>query len=438
MTTPDPAGDPVADRLFMARAIRLASQGLYTTDPNPRVGCVIVKAGQVVGEGWHRRAGSPHAEPLALAAAGDAARGATAYVSLEPCCHHGRTPPCSEALLAAGVARVVVAMTDPNPLVAGSGLDRLRAGGVAVEQGLLEAEARRLNPGFIKRMERGLPHVRVKLAASLDGRTAMASGESQWITSAAARRDVQFLRARSSAILSGVGTLLADDPSLNVRLSPADLPGVGLDGSVRQPLRVVVDSHLRTPPTARLLSLPGQTLIACLDPEADGLRPGNPEPLPTTEPHLTPFPAPSGDQAPDRAPAHAQEPDLDDDPPIRLDSKRAAHLAAATHLEATGAGILRLPPGPGGLDLETLLRYLARMEINEVLIEAGATLAGSALQAGLVDELVLYLAPHLMGDAGRGLFHLPGLERMGDRLALDIQDLRQIGPDLRLTAVPRR
>lgn len=410
MTSPDPADDRIADRHFMARAIHLASQGLYTTDPNPRVGCVIVKEGQVVGEGWHRRAGSPHAEPLALAAAGDAARGATAYVSLEPCCHHGRTPPCTEALLAAGVARVVVAMTDPNPLVAGSGLDRLRAGGVAVEQGLLETEARRLNPGFIKRMERGLPHVRVKLAASLDGRTAMASGESQWITSAAARRDVQFLRARSSAILTGVGTLLADDPSLNVRLSPADLPGLGPNGTVRQPLRVVVDSHLRTPPTARLLSLPGQTLIACLDPEAEGRAPESPEP--------------------DRAPARDRALD-DGGPPPSQDARQAAAL------EAAGAGILRLPPGPGGLDLETLLRYLARMEINEVLIEAGATLAGSALQAGLVDELVLYLAPHLMGDAGRGLFHLAGLDRMNDRLALEIQDLRQIGPDLRLTAVPR-
>ena len=402
--------DRIADRVHMARAIRLAAQGLYTTEPNPRVGCVIVKAGLVVGEGWHRRAGEPHAEPLALAAAGDAARGATAYVSLEPCCHHGRTPPCTEALLAAGVARVVVAMTDPNPLVAGSGLDRLRAGGVAVEQGLLETEARHLNPGFIKRMERGLPHVRVKLAASLDGRTAMASGESQWITSAAARRDVQFLRARSSAILTGVGTLLADDPSLNVRLSPADLPGVGPDGTVRQPLRVVVDSHLRTPPTARLLSLPGQTLIACLDPEADGLAPENPEP--------------------DRAPARDR--DLDDGGPTPSQDVRQAAA-----LEDSGAGILRLPPGSGGLDLETLLRYLARMEINEVLIEAGATLAGSALQAGLVDELVLYLAPHLMGDAGRGLFHLAGLDRMNDRLALEIQELRQIGPDLRLTAVPR-
>ena len=433
MSTPDPAGDRIADRVFMARAIRLASQGLYTTDPNPRVGCVIVKEGLVVGEGWHRRAGSPHAEPLALAAAGDAARGGTAYVSLEPCCHHGRTPPCTEALLAAGVARVVVAMTDPNPLVAGSGLDRLRAGGMVVEQGLLEAEARRLNPGFIKRMERGLPHVRLKLAASLDGRTAMATGESQWITSAAARRDVQFLRARSSAILTGVGTLLADDPSLNVRLSPADLPGVGPGGTVRQPLRVVVDSRLRTPPTARLLSLPGQTLIACLDLDADRDAPGDRESF---------APGPGGraadgaaTRAANRVATHTADriatPDLDCDLDFDGQAERAARL------EAAGAGILRVPPGPDGLHLESLLRFLARMEINEVLIEAGATLAGSGLQAGLVDELVLYLAPHLMGDAGRGLFHLPGLERMSDRLALQIQDLRLIGPDLRVTALQR-
>lgn len=426
---PDPPRDRIADRVHMARAIRLATQGLYTTEPNPRVGCVIVKDGVVVGEGWHRRAGGPHAEPIALAAAGDAARGATAYVSLEPCCHHGRTPPCTDALLAAGVGRVVVAMTDPNPLVAGSGLDRLRAGGVAVDQGLLEAEARRLNPGFIKRMERGLPYVRVKLAASLDGRTAMASGESQWITSAAARRDVQYLRARSSAILTGVGTLLADDPSLNVRLSPTDLPGVGPDEAVRQPLRVVVDSRLRTPPTARLLGLPGQTLIACLDPEADGRSSDNPETHLTAGPHLTPFPTASRDREPDQP--ISRELDRNDGPHARLEAMRARAL----RLEAAGAGILRVPPGPRGLDLETLLRYLARMEINEVLIEAGATLAGSALQAGLVDELVLYLAPHLMGDGGLGLFHLPGLERMGDRLALHVQDLRKIGPDLRITAV---
>ncbi len=370
--------DPIRDRVHMARAIRLAVLGLYTAEPNPRVGCVLVRDGEVVGEGWHQRTGGPHAERLALAMAGERARGATAFVSLEPCCHHGKTPPCTDGLIAAGVTRVVAAMCDPNPLVAGAGLARLRAQGIEVEVGLLEEEARRLNPGFIKRMEQGLPYVRCKLAASLDGRTAMASGESQWITSETARRDAQFLRARSAAILTGVGTLLADDPSLNVRLTAAELPGVAPDSQVHQPVRVVVDSRLRTPPTARLLTLPGRTLIACLDSE----------------------------------------------------SGRAAHL------EAAGAQVLVTPPGPGGVDLAFLLRYLARQEINEVLIEAGATLAGAALQAGLVDEWVLYLAPHLMGDAGRGLCHLPGLELMRDRLPLVIRDVRMVGPDLRVTAMP--
>ena len=370
--------DPIRDRVHMARAIRLAVLGLYTAEPNPRVGCVLVRDGEVVGEGWHQRTGGPHAERLALAMAGERARGATAFVSLEPCCHHGRTPPCTDGLIEAGVARVVAAMRDPNPLVAGAGLARLRAQGIAVVEGLLEEEARRLNPGFIKRMEQGLPYVRCKLAASLDGRTAMASGESQWITSEAARRDVQYLRARSSAILTGVGTVLADDPSLNVRLAARDLPGVEPEGPVRQPLRVVVDSRLRTPPTARMLGLPGTTLIACLAPE----------------------------------PSHAAQ------------------------TKAAGAQVLATSAGPGGGDLEYLLRYLARQDINEVLIEAGTTLAGAALQAGLVDELVLYLAPHLMGDAGRGLCHLPGLELMGDRLPLVIRDVRLVGPDLRVTAIP--
>jgi diaminohydroxyphosphoribosylaminopyrimidine deaminase/5-amino-6-(5-phosphoribosylamino)uracil reductase len=374
----DPFSDPIGDRVHMARALRLAVLGLYTAEPNPRVGCVLVRDGEVVGEGWHQRTGGPHAERLALAMAGERARGATAFVSLEPCCHHGKTPPCTDGLIEAGITRVVAAMRDPNPLVAGAGLARLRAHGIAVVEGLLEEEARRLNPGFIKRMEQGLPYVRCKLAASLDGRTAMASGESQWITSEAARRDAQYLRARSSAILTGVGTVLADDPSLNVRLAARDLPGVEPEGPIRQPLRVVVDSRLRTPPTARMLGLPGTTLIACLAPE----------------------------------PSHAAQ------------------------TKAAGAQVLATPAGPGGVDLEYLLRYLARQDINEVLIEAGTTLAGAALQAGLVDELVLYLAPHLMGDAGRGLCHLPGLELMGDRLPLVIQDVRLVGPDLRVTAIP--
>jgi diaminohydroxyphosphoribosylaminopyrimidine deaminase/5-amino-6-(5-phosphoribosylamino)uracil reductase len=363
----------------MARAIRLAERGLYTAEPNPRVGCVLVRNGAIVGEGWHRRAGGPHAERIALTAAGELARGATAYVTLEPCCHYGKTPPCTDGLFDAGVTHVVAAMRDPNPLVAGRGLEMLESRGIRVSVGMLEEQARRLNPGFIKRMSQGLPYVRCKLAASLDGRTALASGESRWITSEAARRDVQFLRARSSAIVTGVGTVIADDPSMNVRLAPAELPSLEPDATVRQPLRVVVDSRLRTPPSARILRLPGRTLVACVDSEP----------------------------------------------------------ARATALEYAGARICDFPAGPGGVDLESVLRYLSSQEINEVLIEAGPTLAGSAVQAGLVDELVLYLGPHLMGDDGRGLFHLPGLERMADRIELGIKDLRLVGRDLRVTAGPR-
>jgi len=373
-----------SDHALMARAIRLAERGRYTTEPNPRVGCVLVRAGEVVGEGWHQRAGGPHAERLALDQAGERARGADAYVTLEPCCHHGRTTPCTDALIAAGVARVVIAMIDPNPCVSGRGVAQLRAAGIGVDEGLLETRAAALNPGFIKRMREGRPFCRVKLAASLDGRTAMASGESRWITSDAARADVQRLRARSSAIVTGSGTLLADDPSLNVRL-PAETLGLGPGEAVRQPLRVVVDSRLRTPPRARMLALAGEVLIACV--RADPLR-------------------------------------------------RAA-------LEAAGAEVMALSPAtaaagqgqdaPGRVDLVALFAELARREVNEVLVEAGPTLAGAALQAGLVDELVLYLAPHLMGDFARGLLRLPGLAEMRQRIPLELTDLRHLGPDLRLT-----
>jgi len=362
----------------MARAIHLARLGLYTTEPNPRVGCVLVRDGVVVGEGYHRRAGEPHAERNAIAAAGRRARGATAYVTLEPCCHQGKTPPCTDGLLEAGVTRVVAAMGDPNPLVAGNGLEILRETGVEVAVGLLEEEARALNPGFIARMERGLPYVRCKLAASLDGRTAMASGESKWITSEVARRDVQLLRARSSAIVTGIKTLLADDPSMNVRLGADDLPGMDPGERVRQPLRVLVDSRLRTPANARMIGLPGTTLIACVDQD----------------------------------PIHAMR------------------------LESAGAKVYVCPESGGRVDLRSLFQYLARQEINEVLIESGPILAGAALQAGLIDEILLYLAPHLMGDCARGLFRLPGLERMQDRVELAIKDVRMVGRDMRVTAVP--
>lgn len=368
-----------ADLTHMARALHLAERGLYTTDPNPRVGCVLVRGGQVVGEGWHRRAGEPHAERLAIDAAGEAARGATAYVTLEPCCHYGRTPPCTDALLEAGVTRVVVGMQDPNPLVRGRGLERLRAAGVAVLTGVLEGSAQALNPGFSRRMRCGRPWVRLKLAASLDGRTALANGESRWITSEVARRDVQWLRARSSAVVTGIGTALADDPSLNVRLTPAEFPALNSDEPVRQPLRVVVDSALRMPPNARMLPLPGATLIAT----------GCDEPW------------------------------------------------AISQMTMAGAEVWVGPTDANGrVDLTALLRYLGRRECNEVLIEAGATLAGAALGAGLVDELILYLAPHLLGDTARGLFRLGVFEQMAERLTVHIEDVRQIGPDLRISARP--
>jgi len=360
---------------MMARAIVLARRGLYTTDPNPRVGCVLVQGGEVVGEGFHRRAGEPHAERNAIDAAGERARGATADVTLEPCCHYGRTPPCTDALLEAGVARVVIGMEDPNPMVRGKGLARLCAAGVAVRTGVLEADARALNPGFEQRMRGGLPYVRCKLAASLDGRTAMASGESKWITSSDARRDVHRLRARSSAVITGIGTVLADDPSMNVRLGPEAFPSLWPDELPRQPLRVVVDSELRMPPDARMLQLPGATLIATCE--------ESPKPI--------------------------------------------------ARANAAGAEVCVLPPDPAGrVDLHLLLCYLAEREINEVLIEAGPTLAGAAVALNLVDELVLYLAPHLMGDAARGLFRLPGLERMEQRIGLVIDDVRRVGCDLRV------
>ncbi len=368
------------DQLYMTRAIRLARRGRYTTDPNPRVGCVLVRDGSIVGEGWHRRAGEPHAERHALHQAGDQACGATAYVTLEPCCHHGRTPPCTDALIAAGVARVVCAMVDPNPLVAGKGLALLRLAGIEAETGVLETEARALNPGFIQRMEKGRPFVRCKLAASLDGRTAMADGESQWISSEASRRDVQRLRAGSSAILTGIGTVLADDPSLTVRLAAVDLPGMEAGEPVRQPLRVVVDSHWRMPLDARMLGLPGETLVVGV---AD---------------------------APERMSA----------------------------LQAAGARVYRCAQREGRVDLTALLSELARRGINEVLLETGATLAGAMLAEGLVDEIVLYQAPHLMGDAGMGLFHLPAITAMVERIALEIVEVRRIGPDLRLRARPTR
>lgn len=356
------------DHGMMARALQLAERGLWTTSPNPRVGCVLVRDGRVVGEGWHEKAGEPHAEVHALRAAGEQARGATAYVTLEPCSHHGRTPPCAEALIDAGVARVVAAMTDPNPLVAGQGLAMLQAAGIETASGLLENEARELNIGFVSRMTRGRPWLRLKTAASLDGKTALSNGVSQWITGPDARRDGHAWRARACAILTGIGTVRDDDPQLLVR----DVE------TTRQPLRVVVDSRLETPLTARILQ-GGPVLIAGA-----------------------------------------------------VDNAEKAAL-----LRSTSAEVLILPNAAGKVELKALLEALAQRGINEVHAEAGFKLNGSLLREGLVDELLLYLAPCLIGHEASGLFNLPALTTLDGKHPLQIRDLRQVGADIRVIARPQ-
>jgi diaminohydroxyphosphoribosylaminopyrimidine deaminase/5-amino-6-(5-phosphoribosylamino)uracil reductase len=364
------SGFSADDHRHMARALRLAERGLYSTDPNPRVGCVLVQDGAVVGEGFHARAGEPHAEALALTAAGRHAKGATAYVTLEPCAHQGRTPPCCDALVAAGVARVVYAVDDPNPKVAGAGAARLAAAGIAVAPGLLAAGAERLNVGFFARHRRGRPWLRVKIGASLDGRTALANGNSQWLTSAEARADVQRLRARSSAVLTGASTVDRDDARLSVRDPTLETRG-------RAPLRVVLDPRLMLSPTARLFTEAGPVLV------------------------LT----------------HSQD------------------EVARARLVAAGAEVVVRPDG-GARDLPSVLELLAAREVNEVLVEAGPRLAGSFISAGLVDEFVLYLAPHMLGHDGAPLAMLPMLDDLGDRWEFRYTDVRQVGPDLRLTLVP--
>jgi len=353
----------------MARALRLAGRGLYTTQPNPRVGCVIAHASDVIGEGWHQRAGEPHAEVFAVREAGERAHGATAYVTLEPCAHHGRTPPCADALVAAGVARVVIASDDPFPQVNGRGIDKLRAAGIQVETGLMGEAARELNIGFFSRIERQRPFVRVKLAMSLDGRTALANGESKWITGEAARADVQRWRARSSAILSGSGTVLADDPRFTVRLPE--------DEEFTPPLRVLLDRQLRTPAGRHVL---------------DGS-------VPTLLLH-----EPSASCTDDRF-------------------GRVERIAIAT--------------AQGGLDLRAVLALLAGRGCNELHVEAGPTLCGALFAAGLVDELLLYVAPVLLGDAARPLLHLPDITAMASRRQLETIDRYAIGDDTRLLLRPR-
>jgi len=354
-----------ADREHMAEALRLAEKGLFTTTPNPRVGCVIVRDGEAVGAGWHEKAGGPHAEIMALRAAGEHARGATAYVSLEPCSHHGLTPPCVDALIEAGIARVVAAMQDANPRVAGSGFARLRAAGIRVESGLMRNEAHALNIGFIARMSRGRPWVRMKIAASLDGKTALANGQSRWITGAEARRDGHAWRARACAVLTGIGTVRDDDPQLNVREVE----------TARQPLKVVVDSRLQLPLSAKLLAS-GKVLVAAA-----------------------------------------------------VDDK--AGIAA---LRAQGAEVAVLPNARGKVELTELMRELARRAINEVHVEAGHKLNGSLLAAGMVDELLIYLAPSILGDSASGMFSLPELTDLAQKRLVQFTDVQTMGSDLRILA----
>jgi len=363
----------ILDAHYMARALELARHGHYTTHPNPRVGCVIVRDGAVVGEGWHVRAGEPHAEIHALRAAGERARGATAYVTLEPCSHHGRTPPCADALVKAGVARVVAAMQDPNPQVAGRGLQRLEQAGIATDSGVLEGEARKLNEGFLKRMEHGLPFVRVKLAMSLDGRTAMESGESQWITGPAARSAVQRLRAQASAVLTGADTVLADNARLTVR---ADELGLDAEQTAqamsRPPLRVLVDGRLRVPPDAPFFKA-GPALVAT--------------------------------------------------------------SMAVEEQHANGPECLIVPGDDGQVDLRQLLVELANRGINEVLVEAGPRLAGAFAQLGLVDEFQIFMAGKFLGSTARPLLDWP-LAQMKDAPQLKITEVRAVGDDWRVTAIP--
>jgi diaminohydroxyphosphoribosylaminopyrimidine deaminase/5-amino-6-(5-phosphoribosylamino)uracil reductase len=356
-----------AESAFMARALRLAARGIYAAHPNPMVGCVLVRDGEIVGEGWHEAAGEAHAEINALRAAGEKARGATAYLTLEPCSHEGKTPPCAPALVEAGIREVVIAMEDPFPAVSGNGRAALEAAGIAVRSGLMQEAAKTLNAGFLSRVQRSRPFVRLKVASSLDGAIAMNSGESQWITGPEARADVQRLRARSGAILTGIGTVLADDPALNVRHAELGTRG-------RQPIRAVLDSRLRMPLSAGLLALPGTSIVYCTD------------------------------------------------------------VAGRRPLLDAGAHVVRVKRAAGALDVQRVLADLAAREVNDVLVEAGPAVSGHLLSRKLVDELVIYQAPHIMGSETRPMFETPEWTRLADRRALDISDLRRIGQDLRITA----
>ncbi|MFT6898209.1 MAG: diaminohydroxyphosphoribosylaminopyrimidine deaminase [Paraglaciecola sp.] len=365
------------DATMMALAIRLAKKGQYTTTPNPNVGCVITDPqGNIIGQGWHQKAGTAHAEIHALQQAGAQAKGAIAYVTLEPCSHHGRTAPCADALIAAGVSKVIAAMVDPNPLVGGNGLKKLANAGIEVSSGLLEDGAKQLNPGFCKRMQTGQPWVTVKLAASLDGKTALNNGQSQWITGPLARQDVQRHRAKSCAILSGSGTVLADNPSLNVRYSELGLaPEQLAEGDLRQPVRVLLDGRNQMRPELHLFSLLSPILMINSQP--------NPAAFPA---HVSQYQAPS----------------------------KGAQL-----------------------DLHKVMQHLGKCGFNHIWVEAGAKLAGALLQHHLIDELILYQAPKLLGDKGRDLFAVDELTQMQQAFDLQWQDIRQVGCDLKLTAYPK-
>ncbi len=373
------------ERFAMQRALELAALGATTTQPNPRVGCVIARDDTILGEGWHQRSGEPHAEVFALRAAGEATRGATVFVTLEPCNHQGRTPPCTEALIAAGISKVIFACGDPNPRVDGSGASRLRAAGIEVEVGLLSDQGEELNLGFFKRMRTGRPWMRLKLAASLDGRTALANGESRWITSQEAREDVHRFRAESAAILSTSATVIADDPELTARLAIA----ANDDSKIRHPLRVILDRHLRIPDAARVFATQGEI--------------------------------------------------------VRLTAASALSSAAAAASMCTRADanesrrIEMIASTPDGrLSLEAALAWMGGAGLNEVWTEAGPTLAGGLMASHLVDEMVLYLAPRLLGPDARPLAHLTGPLRLADSPEWRIHDLRQIGPDIRIMLRPNR
>ena len=353
------------DHAYMSQALQLAEKGLYTTSPNPRVGCVIVRDGKIVGSGWHVHTGQPHAEINALKIAGEAAQGATVYLTLEPCSHYGRTQPCADALVRAKVAKVIIAMQDPNPLVAGKGLSLLKQSKINVLDGLMEEKAKDLNIGFVTRMISNRPWVRMKIAASLDGKTALNNGVSQWITGEAARNDGQKIRARSCAVLTGIGTVVEDDPQLSVRVFETP----------RQPLRVIIDSQLEIPITAQVLKGEGELIFTASN-----------------------------------------------------DKEKIAML------KKIGARPIILSDGKGRVALKKMIKILADFEINEVLIEAGSKLSGAFIKARLVDELVIYLAPHLIGTAAQGMLRLPELTDLTKKYNLKILDLRMVGQDVRIIA----